>query len=140
MKWGIRRYQNKDGTLTEAGKKRQMKKEKREDYWKELEGQSSVEQAYRTRNALREMAEKETNPVRRQMASTYRVIADRELDAAKDNYVRIAEEYINKYGKETYVKGIINTKHAYNGRGRVLQILSEDPDSLHKDFVNKVKT
>ena len=24
MKWGIRRYQNKDGTLTEAGKRRQM--------------------------------------------------------------------------------------------------------------------
>ena len=22
MKWGVRRYQNKDGTLTEAGKKR----------------------------------------------------------------------------------------------------------------------
>ena len=26
MKWGVRRYQNKDGTLTEAGKKRYQKK------------------------------------------------------------------------------------------------------------------
>ena len=26
MKWGIRRYQNKDGTLTEEGKKRQQKR------------------------------------------------------------------------------------------------------------------
>ena len=26
MKWGIRRYQNKDGTLTEAGKKHSAKK------------------------------------------------------------------------------------------------------------------
>jgi len=26
MKWGVRRYQNKDGTLTEAGKRRQFKK------------------------------------------------------------------------------------------------------------------
>ena len=25
MKWGIRRYENKDGTLTEAGKKRYSK-------------------------------------------------------------------------------------------------------------------
>lgn len=24
MKWGVRRYQNKDGTLTPAGKKRKM--------------------------------------------------------------------------------------------------------------------
>lgn len=26
MKWGVRRYQNEDGTLTEAGKKRQLKR------------------------------------------------------------------------------------------------------------------
>ena len=25
MKWGVRRYQNKDGTLTSAGKRRQVK-------------------------------------------------------------------------------------------------------------------
>ena len=30
MKWGIRRYQNKDGTLTELGKKRQAKIEAKE--------------------------------------------------------------------------------------------------------------
>lgn len=30
MKWGIRRYQNKDGTLTDAGKRRQTKKESKE--------------------------------------------------------------------------------------------------------------
>ena len=29
MKWGIRRYQNEDGTLTEAGKKRAAKQEMR---------------------------------------------------------------------------------------------------------------
>ena len=28
MKWGVRRYQNKDGTLTNAGRKRQAKLEK----------------------------------------------------------------------------------------------------------------
>lgn len=27
MKWGVRRYQNKDGTLTPAGKKRRLPKE-----------------------------------------------------------------------------------------------------------------
>lgn len=30
MKWGIRRYQNLDGTLTAAGKRRQKKEEKRQ--------------------------------------------------------------------------------------------------------------
>ena len=27
MKWGVRRYQNKDGTLTEAGKKKEKKRQ-----------------------------------------------------------------------------------------------------------------
>ena len=30
MKWGVRRYQNADGSLTPAGKKRQAKQEKKE--------------------------------------------------------------------------------------------------------------
>lgn len=30
MKWGIRRYQNKDGTLTEVGKRRRTEADKRE--------------------------------------------------------------------------------------------------------------
>ncbi len=31
MKWGVRRYQNKDGTLTSAGKKRKLSSEERAD-------------------------------------------------------------------------------------------------------------
>ena len=34
MKWGIRRYQNKDGSLTPVGKKRMTKRETHEDYAK----------------------------------------------------------------------------------------------------------
>ena len=139
MKWGIRRYQNPDGSLTPAGKKRQMKKEKRDDDWKMLEGEAAVQNARRTRDALVEMAKRETNPAKSQLIKTYQIIADRELDMAKDNYARFAEQYINKYGRETYAKGIINTKHAQNGRGRVLQILGEDDDLLYKDFVSKFR-
>lgn len=32
MKWGVRRYQNKDGTYTSAGKKRKQKEYIHEDY------------------------------------------------------------------------------------------------------------
>ena len=31
MRWGVRRYQNPDGTLTDAGKRNQIKKQRRED-------------------------------------------------------------------------------------------------------------
>ena len=32
MRWGVRRYQNEDGTLTAAGKKRVTKREARGEY------------------------------------------------------------------------------------------------------------
>lgn len=31
QRWGVRRYQNPDGTLTDAGKRKQIKKQRRED-------------------------------------------------------------------------------------------------------------
>ena len=37
QKWGVRRYQNKDGTLTKAGKKRQLAKEASDYYKKEAD-------------------------------------------------------------------------------------------------------
>lgn len=37
MKWGVRRYQNKDGTLTNAGKKRKPKPDNRSDDAKEAD-------------------------------------------------------------------------------------------------------
>ncbi len=37
MKWGVRRYQNKDGTLTNAGKKRKSKPDNRSDDAKEVD-------------------------------------------------------------------------------------------------------
>lgn len=39
QKWGIRRYQNKDGSLTEAGKKRAIKDSK--NYWGKQTNQPS---------------------------------------------------------------------------------------------------
>lgn len=43
MKWGIRRYQNKDGTLTNAGRKRAAKL--RSDYT-ELTGKQQIGRAH----------------------------------------------------------------------------------------------
>ena len=40
MKWGVRRYQNKDGTRTAAGKKRRQEEYIHEDYAKAHSGKS----------------------------------------------------------------------------------------------------
>ena len=45
MKWGVRRYQNKDGSLTPAGKKRAIKDSK--TYWGKQKNQpSSVKSSF----------------------------------------------------------------------------------------------
>ena len=40
MKWGVRRYQNKDGSLTPAGKNRRKSDDYHEDYKKAHDGKS----------------------------------------------------------------------------------------------------
>ena len=49
MKWGVRRYQNEDGTLTEAGKKRQERNQKAHE---ELIRSKNPKKLYRKRNEL----------------------------------------------------------------------------------------
>ena len=59
MKWGVRRYQNKDGSLTPAGKKRQAKLEAELD---ELNGKKSSHESPKSRLAAyreKKQAEKE---------------------------------------------------------------------------------
>ena len=59
MKWGIRRYQNKDGTLTTAGRKRYEKAQKTLDELSEAKRNSDVK---KTKNlSFREKASKMTD-------------------------------------------------------------------------------
>ena len=76
MKWGVRRYQNSDGTLTDKGKKRQAKYQKRADKWNA--------QA----DKLQSKANKYDKFGTRGLSDSYRVKANRSrvyanLDAAK---------------------------------------------------------
>ena len=153
MKWGVRRYQRKDGSLTSAGKKklskedRRMekaakkaaKKEHKDDYWKLLEANSTVDQTDNNVRATKRLMDetlKSNNPAKTQMANTLNMIAQREHAIAKADYVRIARGYIDKYGQERFMKGVVNSKNVQNGRGRVLNILSED--AAYADFVKSL--
>jgi ribosomal protein S30 len=55
MKWGIRRYQNKDGSLTQAGKDRQRKQEEKQTKKNEKSDAKIIEQVSKdsTRNSVR---------------------------------------------------------------------------------------
>ena len=69
MKWGIRRYQNKDGTLTEAGKKRaerdmsNLSKKKRSQY--EPNADKWVKEDMERTKRLTDASSQMTNEIRR---------------------------------------------------------------------------
>ena len=61
MKWGVRRYQNKDGSLMSAGKKRyQEHKEKKKEYQNKLEKIASNSRNNRTDVAIAKAAQDDT--------------------------------------------------------------------------------
>lgn len=57
MKWGVRRYQNKDGSLTSAGKRRYRTEER--EYEKAENAKTKIGKRYHTLNAERMHAENE---------------------------------------------------------------------------------
>lgn len=48
MKWGVRRYQNPDGSLTAAGKRRQAKIEKKDSQWAKKNYDKIYNKAYKS--------------------------------------------------------------------------------------------
>lgn len=63
MKWGVRRYQNKDGSLTPAGKKRMSLGDKIKNYQVNKKRKAALEKARRTRIANKEAAEKRAKDI-----------------------------------------------------------------------------
>lgn len=98
MKWGVRRYQNKDGSLTPAGKKRRAKLE---GELEKLGGTKKDTDGAPRKKSISEMSNKELqeHTTRMQLEKNY-YDAQRQLVAANPKPVskgrQIAEEFINK--------------------------------------------
>lgn len=114
QKWGVRRYQNPDGSLTPAGRKR-YKKEFREDYSRlrlEAHEHEQYKDLIKKRNAAYRKAEKywESNP---ELGEAWQTKADN-LHAKTDAYVKsyVDKELIKKYG-EIPMKQLAKKDFAY---------------------------
>lgn len=81
MKWGIRRYQNEDGTLTEAGKRHYEK----------------VDNRWAKKNE-RKITKAATKATKRYMDAYARKILDTTPSRLKSG--RVSKTYINAYNKE----------------------------------------
>ena len=89
MKWGVRRYENKDGTLTEAGKKR---------YQKNVDKAKRKEISDASRNR-RNLSDKELSQriERLKKEKELRQLTEEELHPGR----RVAKEILSAVGKKT---------------------------------------
>lgn len=121
MKWGVRRYQNKDGTLTPAGKKRydqemaklkaeekvaknklrtQAKLNKLEEKRKEVEAlksgkpQQKTAQPVKTQSSVKDLSDDELRKV------VNRMLLEQQYNKMKPEQVSTGQKFVNKVMKD----------------------------------------
>lgn len=126
MKWGVRRFQNKDGSLTEAGKKRydrdtrdlsDKKKAKYQpdvDKWVKDDISSTRRVAEESSSALRKMKDLNDSGMRRKKAKRMN------LDSMSDKEMR---DKINRELLERQYNDVFNPAKVSRGREVVSRIL-----------------
>lgn len=110
MKWGVRRYQNKDGSLTNAGKKRRAKLEAELD---KLGGKKSDTDAPRQKS-VSEMSNKELqeHTARMQLEKNY-YDAKKQLSAVNPKQVSKGQKFAEKVLNESIIPAVSNTTRSY---------------------------
>lgn len=118
MKWGVRRYQNKDGTLTEAGKKRYIKSVDDNSYTLTKEGIKARDKAYdklygkgANEKTIKELGKWEKS-IRNDMYwnKSSKELADL-LDSSADNIKKFGREHLDLVNNgELFTERYFDTK------------------------------
>ena len=110
QRWGIRRYQNKDGTLTPAGKKRAVKLES--EYEKVTGKKIGDTSQTSSKKSMQEMTDAELK------ARTDRMIAEKNYLEAEKNLKAITPEHVSLGKKLVKEYGPIVIKTVWNDVGK----------------------
>ena len=100
MKWGIRRYQNKDGSYTDAGKKRNFKKIEKayirdiKNGYKKYNSGASSEKLFRKNSNMAKVLEP---AVKAEQKRSRAIKADGKL--FRKEYDKLVEKYIKEHGQ-----------------------------------------
>lgn len=127
MKWGVRRFQNSDGTLTEAGKKRyyqdtkDLSDKKKAKYKPEVD--KWVNDDMRNTKALADESKKVLSDVERHVDSSIRNAPKHKLDLSNMSDQQMRNE-INRALLERQYNDIFAPKQSTRGREVVKSILS----------------
>lgn len=106
MKWGIRRYQNKDGSLTPAGKKRYSEEDASEDYTKAHSAKSvksMSDKELRDRINRLQMEKQYSQLTKKEKTFGSKLVQDVLVNAAKQTASSYVSKYMNK-GIDTLIK------------------------------------
>lgn len=129
MKWGVRRYQNKDGTLTNAGKKRydhEMAKLKEEQ--KVLKNQQRTKAKIDKLESLRKEIDDQKNEQKNEPKKRVRDLSDAELKARIDR-LQLEKNYkdlLNETRNSTISKGskFVESVLTKSGENLVTQVVN----------------
>lgn len=92
MKWGVRRFQNKDGTLTAAGKKRKAQGD--DSPGSEVKKSSETSSSQPKKKSVKEMTDAELKEKisRLELEKRYRDLSPKEVNKGKDFVMKVLEQ------------------------------------------------
>lgn len=159
QKWGVRRYQNKDGSLTPAGKKR-LAKDLKKDYKRNFQPSqpAKLSETYKTR--LKSEIDKvvtDEDKKRIGLAKRKWIEKEQEADPARKKF----DELARKYAKKAYDEELRMEPHAYEtakDKQRLMDYLTVEygndmafrdrpdlfeattmPDKYYSDYMNECR-
>lgn len=135
MKWGVRRYQNKDGSLTAAGKKHQQESNSDNDF-QETE-QSKITSS---RKSVKSMTDEELQTAINRLSNEkkYRELLSEESKSQISAGKKYASEILAQIGKNTLVN--LGTQVANHVIGNAINKFAKvASDDVNKRVVNPQK-
>lgn len=118
MKWGVRRYQNKDGSLTSAGKKRQKEpsadKKERDSRKKDLKNRRTMSDAELKKKIERLKLEKEFKNLTNEDINSGKSFVNEVMSSAGKKVLTIAAAGAMAYGVKVAMTGKFDIGEAAN--------------------------
>lgn len=118
MKWGVRRYQNKDGSLTSAGKKRQKEpsadKKERASRKKDLKNRRTMSDAELKKKIERLKLEKEFKNLTNEDINSGKLFVNEVMSSAGKKVLTIAAAGAMAYGVKVAMTGKFDIGEAAN--------------------------
>lgn len=138
QKWGVRRYQNKDGTLTDYGRKRLDKSKKKYKYNEEVSKYFNHRTYSNTQESLNRAGIDTTNFTVKKGSKIYRIANSGEPIDSKRKYVSITPEDKRGYRSTAELLPMDLSKSVSEYTYELTKKLkSKDPETHLKEILNK---